>query len=272
MAQLTETISLSKVKTIEDFKNAIGESQLVMYTKFGHYNELDARKANTTWPKIYVVKLDSSGNLVYYSTVSAELNYLSDITNCMSEHFQRAFDSWTNKDSQHLIFELFVYNRKKKNTMYLCNHFIPDEVRLTAIETMRRAKSLLDQALVIGRGGSDMTDKHRGIYKAVPKTAVVERSGDYNGITYVVGGQRYIFNFNYAERYSIEKASEYYNINGWARASRTFNRSNSDYTFKKIPQKEVNEMHSLLLQAKEAQDEFQKIIHDWHRQSEWICK
>jgi hypothetical protein len=268
----TKTLPLSKVKTVQDLKDAIGESQLVMYTKFDYYSILDARKAGTTWTKVYVIKIEK-GEIKYYTPVTAELSFIGDKTKCVNESFQNLYSQWKTKDHVEKEFlELFLYNRKKKNTMYLTDTFIPADIKEKAIALWNESQNIFKEGLAIGNTGTDNTNRHRGVYKTVPQNEVVSRHGDYSGITYVVGGVRHVFNFNYSEAFEINDIDRYFNINGWARTSRTRDCTNSNFSFRKIPQKEVNKMHALFLEAIRVQGEFSKLISTWNKSNEVECK
>lgn len=268
----TKTLPLSKVKTVQDFKDAIGDSHLVMYTKFDYYNVLDARKSGTTWSRVYIIKVEKN-QFKYYAPISHEISFMGDMYKCVHEGFAHLSTPYKNLEVVEQEFlELFLYNRKKKNTMYLTDSFMPSEIKEKGIALLNERGRLLNEALSLANSGVDNTHRHRGVYKAVPKNEVVIRSGDYKGITYVVGGTRHIFNFNYGEKYSSDVTDSYFNINGWARAARTFNHSNSDYSFLKISQKVVNEIHKNLTEAKSVQDEFINLISSWVKIQKFECK
>jgi hypothetical protein len=267
------TIPLSKVSTVQELKDAIGERHLVMFTKFDYYNELDARKKHLgNWTKFYVLRVKDN-KIEYYSPVAGDLNWFCDKITVVHESFRKIKIDYFEKVEleEAKMLNLFLYNRKKKNTIFLTDGLLPNDLKEELALLLKNAGECIKAGYQIMRQGTNNTSKHGFTYKSVPKNEVVCRSGDYTGITYVVKEVRYVFGHEYHDRCEIKEVDPYFGINGWARCSRSFNSSNSNYGFYKVAQKDVNQMHILFQNAIEHHSNFCKKINEWRKSLEVVC-
>jgi hypothetical protein len=268
--------TLKQVKSIADLRTALNGQVLVMYTRLEPYQELDARKKHLGgWPKLFLIKFNEQGEMVYHSGVAADFKYWSDITGVISPNFHRykggSFRDEYEKGEENL-FNLFLYNRKRANTMYIVPSFIPanldEHLRLmlsTASKILSDAQVLCSRTAVKTMSYRDTLDK-KGRYKRIKDTAVAIRSSYPTAfIKYTLKKEKYSFDFDYGKQYALitQPGRSGYDIRSACQYSNYFNTYNHDYTILHMKQKDVRQLHSMLETAAKIHAQVRTEFHAW---------
>lgn len=273
METIAKAPTIKSVSTIQELKELIGDKHLVVYTKKDYFAQMDGRKkGGGEWMKFYIISVNK-GELQYYSPVSGEMNYMGDMLDLINESFRTPGSAFDNKGTgEEKLFNFFVYNKKRKNTIFLTDSFMPVQLKEEFTALIKEAESYVSQANEIIHKASDNSENY--FYpknRVIPKNAVARRFGDYYGTTYVVKGVRYVFSYDYREYYKMLTADRYFSIKGWCQSSRYFNTYNENYKICNISQKKVNEIHRLYELAIQTQKSFVTRFHDWYKTLSYVC-
>jgi len=277
-----KAIPLKQVKTVDDLKQAIGNQQLVMHSCKQYSDVLDGRvKSFGNWSRLFIIKV-INGEFRYIYTTTNELKYWSEITNSINDSSYNRFDSTSYGRPKEEVIELkvlnlFLYNLKKGNTMYVTDSFIPQEIKTNLKNKLDAANEYLKLAnkkLQDGYGIYDVTEKFKHNYKRIPKNTVISNRGDRAGIVYAIKGKQYRLLDEYKRQLQLAIADRDINLRTWAEYSNTYNINNNNWSVFKLPNKDKREMHQLLENAVNLQAEVRKEFHTWyaHLYADVKCK
>ena len=269
--------TLKKVKSIDDLRTALQGQCLVMYSKFEPYQELDARKKQMgNWTKLFILKFNEQNELVYWSTVAADFKWWSDIDKAFNERFTRyKSSSWGQDDyakGEQQLFDLFLYNRKQANTMYIAPHFMPDDLKQNLQLMDKTARELIKGAqenclnTASGKQSHRDTLNKRGQYNRIKDKAVaIRNSYPIHFIKYTFNKLPYTLRFDYSDQIKLtqDERRSGYDIRNACTYSQTFNQTNYDYTILTMKQRDVNTIHSMLDTANSLHLRIRSIFNKW---------
>lgn len=279
---MTETVqiplsyNLKKVKTLADLKTAIGDQELVMYTRLDTHSTLDGRVKNMgDWEKIFVIKVDKDGNIVTYRTISGDFKYFSDITELIYDRFSRRESSkfFTNHNDKYTkgeeeLFKLFLYNRKKGNTMYIIPQFIPQNLKDSLQLHLKTASKILSDALdhckkraTSYKSHKDTLDK-KGRYNRIKPTSIAIRNNyPTSFIKYTYKGKSLSFDFDYAKQYTLKPNTQ--DLRDACTYSGIFNTTNYEYNILTLGKADTKLLNDMLETAAAIHTKIRTDFHTW---------
>lgn len=267
------TSKLSKLNSIDDFKNLIGDKTLVVKTqKDIAWGELDGRKKGSgEWDKLVAFKMQN-GNIAYKEIESYHSHFLGS--------HKEKFTEITGKNntygprenvSDDRILAFLKFNAKKNKAILTSNMIAPEHHdKLTILENEHH-KSVKEAKDILKR--NDATYQYENNHKQIPSSAVLHNhSSGMNELRYIHDGKGHSFNGgahsstpslktdgdHHWDKISVDRrfltSSNSFNSNGY----------NRDYKVYKPSASEKKEVHKKLQNASDKWKEYSKENKNWY--------
>lgn len=259
---------LKKVKTLEELIAAVGSKMLIMHTTKDFHSELDARKnGSSDWSKIFIMKDLTQTSMNFFGFNYSGHGGLSN-HDFMSYTKMNRWKKFENKKGNSIfdakfdmqdVFDLFNYNRKRGNKIYIADSFLPESLENEVMEGMKETWETVRSAGEIPKTyGRNITEEYRsprnsrGQWKKIPIDVVAVRYGyPYHAMTYMMKGKRYKFETCDSSGDMIElteltgRDSEFFDIRRFIEHSNYYGSTNKDFSIYKLEASRIKTMNTL---------------------------